>query len=121
MNIAYVNVFVSDLERAVEFYESRLGLALEHAAAEHGYASFRAGPIRLGLAVAGPDQAGLVGRHTGVGFAVDDLEVEHARLTELGVAFSEPPTRQPWGGFMALLCDPDGNVYYLDEVAAGHG
>jgi predicted enzyme related to lactoylglutathione lyase len=121
MEIAYVNVFVSDLKQAMEFYGSQLGLPLEHAAEEHGYASFRAGSVHLGVAVAGPEQAGLVGRHTGVGFAVDDLEAEHARLAGLGVAFSEPPTRQPWGGFMALLCDPDGNVYYLDEVAAAHG
>jgi predicted enzyme related to lactoylglutathione lyase len=121
MEIAYVNVFVSDLKQAVEFYESRLGLTLEHAAEEHGYASFRAGNIHLGLAVAGAGQLELVGRHTGVGFAVDDLEAEHARLSELGVSFSEPPTRQPWGGFMALMTDPDGNVYYLDEVAAAHG
>ena len=68
----------------------------------------------------GPDQQDLVGRHTGVGFAVDDLEKEHARLEEQGVAFPMPPSRQPWGGFMALVADPDGNVYYLDEVSAAH-
>ena len=121
MEIAYVNVFVSDLKQAVEFYESRLGLTLEHSTEEHGYASFRAGDIHLGLAVAGAGQSELVGQHTGIGFAVDDLEAEHARLSELGVSFSEPPTRQPWGGFMALMTDPDGNAYYLDEVAAAHG
>ena len=121
MRIAYVNVFVSDLKQAVGFYESRLGLTLGHSAEEHGYASFRAGDVHLGLAVAGADQSELVGRHTGVGFAVEDLEAEHARLSGLGVSFSQPPTRQPWGGFMALMADPDGNLYYLDEVAAAHG
>ena len=45
-----------------------------------------------------------------MGFSVTDLEVEHARLSQEGVVFSMPPTRQPWGGFMALLADPDGNV-----------
>ena len=39
----------------------------------------------------------------------------------LGVAFPKPPERQPWGGFMALFADPDGNTYYLDEVSAAHG
>jgi predicted enzyme related to lactoylglutathione lyase len=121
MVIGYVNVFVSNLPRAVEFYESRLGLALEHSDEGHGYASFQAGPVRLGLAVAGADQSDLVGRHTGVGFAVADLEADYARLSGQGVSFSMPPTRQPWGGFMALMNDPDGNVYYLDEVAAAHG
>jgi predicted enzyme related to lactoylglutathione lyase len=55
-----------------------------------------------------------------VGLAVSDLEATHARLSGLGVAFDMPPTRQPWGGFMALLADPDGNVFYLDEVSAAH-
>jgi predicted enzyme related to lactoylglutathione lyase len=27
------------------------------------------------------------------------------------------PTRQPWGGYMALLEDPDGNRFYLDQVS----
>ena len=110
----------SDLKSAVEFYEKKLGLVLENAAEEHGYASFKAGPVRLGVAVAGADQAELLGRHTGIGFAVSDLEEEHARLSSLGVSFPMPPTRQPWGGFMALLSDADGNVFYLDEVAAVH-
>jgi len=121
MKIGYVNVFVSDLGRAIGFYRDTLGLALQHAAEEHGYASFQAGAVSLGLAVPGEDQGELVGRHTGVGFAVADLEAEHARLAGEGVAFTMPPSRQPWGGFMATFTDPDGNVYYLDEVAAAHG
>lgn len=121
IQVAYVNVFVTDLERAIGFYREELGLSLAHSDTEHGYASFEAGPISLGLAVAGDEQRELVGRHTGVGLAVSDLEAEHARLEARGVAFPMPPTRQPWGGFMALVADPDGNVFYLDEVSAMHG
>ena len=120
MHVSYVNVFVEDLERAMDFYQSKLGLKLRQGDAAHGYAAFDAGPVSLGLAVAGGEHAELVGRHTGVGLAVDDLEAEHARLVALGVTFSTPPTRQPWGGFMALLKDPSGNTLYLDEVAAAH-
>lgn len=76
--------------------------------------------MSLGLAVPGPDQFELVGRHTGVGFAVADLVAEHARLAASGVRFPMEPQKQPWGGFMALFEDPDGNVYYLDEVARAH-
>ena len=120
MQIAYVNVFVSDLERAIEFYGTTLGLELEHASPEHGYASLAAGPVRLGLAVAGADQRDLVGRHTGVGLAVSDLVAEHARLAKCGVDFPMPPSEQPWGGFLALAADPDGNVFYLDQVSTVH-
>ncbi len=115
-----MNVFVRDAARAVAFYRDALGLALEHAHPEHGYAAFRAGALRLGVAAVGPGQEELVGRHTGVGFAVADLEAEHRRLAALGVAFPQPPARQPWGGFLALLADPDGNLFYLDEVSAAH-
>ena len=120
MRIAYVNIFVSDLNRAVEFYAATLGLKLNFADAEHGYASLDAGPVQLGLAKAGPDQEKLIGKHTGVGLAVEDLEAEHARLVGCNVTFEMPPTQQPWGGFMALVQDPDGNILYLDQVSAAH-
>ena len=120
MQIAYVNLFVSDLDRAIEFYATKLGLDLEVSDSEHGYASLAAGAVRLGLALPGPDQQNLVGRHTGIGLAVSDLEAEHLRLADLGVIFTMEPTKQPWGGFMALIADPDGNLLYLDEVSAVH-
>lgn len=121
MRIAYVNIFVSDLERAIAFYQGQLGFVMEAADPDHGYASFQAGQVRLGLAVAGGDHADLVGRHTGVGIDVGDLDAEHARLTTQGVRFTAPPSRQPWGGYMALVADPDGNVFYLDQISARHG
>jgi lactoylglutathione lyase len=121
MEIAYVNIFVSDLTKATEYYRDKLGLELQFSSQEHGYASFTAGSVRLGVALPGPDQTELVGRHTGVGLEVANLEAEHTRLTELGVQFTMPPTKQPWGGFMALMSDPDGNIFYLDQVSAVHG
>ena len=120
MHIAYVNLFVSDLERAVAFYEGTLGLALEQSAPEHGYASLSGGSVRLGLAVPAPDQQDLIGRHSGIGLAVSDLEAEHARLAGLGVTFPMALAKMPWGGFMALFADPDGNVHYLDQVTVAH-
>ena len=119
-HIAYVNVFVSDLDLAVEFYEQTLGLEKQFADAEFGYASFAAGPIQLGLAVAGEEQQALVGRHTGIGLCSEDLQADYARLVEKGVNFSAPPQKQPWGGFMALMNDPDGNVFYLDQIDPAH-
>ena len=52
--------------------------------------------------------------------AVDDLVAEHARLKALGVEFTMEPSKQPWGGFMAMIADPDRNILYLDEVAVMH-
>jgi predicted enzyme related to lactoylglutathione lyase len=121
MKISYINIFVSDLGRAIQFFDQYVGLSLQYSSPEHGYASFAAVGIRLGIGVPGPDQQELVGRHTGVGLEVADLEAEHARLSALGVNFTMPPTRQPWGGYMALVADPDGNVFYLDQVSPARG
>lgn len=121
MRIAYVNVFVTDLERSIGFFEKTLGLVPRTADTGHGYVSFDAGTVQIGLAQVAPDDQenrALVGRHTGIGFDVDDLVARHAELVEKGVTFPMPPERQPWGGFMALFADPDGNVYYLDQISA---
>ena len=121
MRISYVNVFVSDLSAALTFYKDALGLVVQFSSPEHSYASLSAGDVRLGLAVPGHGQAELIGRHTGIGFEVPDLEATHARLSQLGVKFTMPPTKQPWGGLMALVADVDGNIFYLDQVAVAHG
>ena len=52
---------------------------------------------------------------------VDDLDAAHAALAEKGVVFTRLPTREPWGGYMAVFADPDGNTYYLDQVPADDG
>jgi predicted enzyme related to lactoylglutathione lyase len=114
LRLAYVNVFVSDMQRAVEFYQQTLGLELKFTADEHGYASFASSGLGFGLARV---EAGspLLGQHTGIGWAVSDLEASYAELRSKGVHFTMPPTQQPWGGFMAMFADPDGNVFYLDQ------
>ena len=117
LSIGYANVFVSDLSRSIEFFRDGLGLTATVADAAHGYASFTAGPISLGLAQTDDDT--LLGRHTGLGFVVDDIDAAYAELTEKGVVFEMAPTKQPWGGTLALFKDPDGNVFYLDPGHAG--
>ena len=77
-----------------------------------GDTSFDAGAVTLGLAQA--DDASLIGRHTGVGFIANDVDARYTELTAKGVGFEMPPTKQPWGGTLALFKDPDANVYYLD-------
>lgn len=115
----YVNVFVSDIQRAVGFYRDLLGLPLQFADEKFGYASFETGTIRIGVARVEPDAPEaqlLVGRHTGVGFGVPDLDAAHRELEAKRVHFTMPPSRQPWGGYMATFADPDGNIFYLDQM-----
>ena len=114
MVLSYINIFVRDLGRAVRFYGETLGFEELFQDADFGYASFQTGPVRLAVAVT--DDETLLGRHTGIGFAVDDLIAAHQALAERGVEFSSPPEKQPWGGFMAMFLDADGNSFYLDQV-----
>ncbi len=119
LELAYVNVYVTDLARSVEFFEKTLGLGLQFSDAKFGYASLDAGPVRMGLAQVDPEDPEsrkLVGRQTGLGFGVRDVEAAHRELLARGVPFPMKPARQPWGGFMGLFADPDGNVFYLDQI-----
>ena len=58
----------------------------------------------------------LIGRHTGIAFAVPDLDAAYRELAAKRVRFTLPPTKQPWGGYLATFADPDGNIFYLDQL-----
>ena len=119
LKLSYVNIYVSDLARSLEFFSKTLGLPLQYSDDKFGYASVDAGPVRMGLAqVDDEEYEALIGRQTGLGFAVPDLVATHARLEKAGVSFTMRPEKQPWGGFMAMFADPDGNTYYLDQIQA---
>jgi predicted enzyme related to lactoylglutathione lyase len=51
-------------------------------------------------------------------FAVDDVSAEHARLSDLGVAFTQPPT-DVGTAVIAVLDDTCGNLIQLIEEKQG--
>jgi lactoylglutathione lyase len=115
-NLAMVRVFVHDFERAVRFYTEALGMTLENRADEFGWAQFATGPCSLAVERLDPDDpeaAALVGRYVGVSLRVPDLEGAYHTLVERVVQFLCPPQKQAWGGTLAHLRDPEGNVLTL--------
>jgi lactoylglutathione lyase len=104
-------IFVSSLERAVEFYRDVLCLPLR---AQGGFgAEFATGEGRLAVHEAvHPESKALVGRHTGLTFRVDGLLHFCGDLHAKGVKFIAEPTQQDFG-IMAMIADPDGNVMAL--------
>jgi len=114
MKIGYINVFVSDLEQSVRFYTEILGFSVKLEEKQFGYAAFEGGNISFALAET--DDTTLVGRHTGIGLVVNNIDAVYQALLTKGVTFEMPPTEQPWGGILALLKDPDGNIFYLDPL-----
>jgi predicted enzyme related to lactoylglutathione lyase len=115
----YATVFVHDFERAVDFYETQVGLPLRFKDERFGYASFATEGAGFSVARVdpkAPESPQLVGRHTGIGLGVPDLEKAHEALRSRGVRFVMAPTRQPWGGTLATFADPERNVLYLDQL-----
>ncbi len=108
----YVNIFVSNFQKALDFYQADLGLPLIFADEEFRYASFATPGAQL--AIVETDQQELIGRHTGIGLTVVDLDAAHRELKDR-ITFVTQPEKQPWGGYMAMISDPDNNLFYLDQ------
>lgn len=122
MLLAAARVFVHDLIAARDFYEQRLGLVIGYDGADQGFVRFDTGQMQLVLesieADAPPDEQQLVGRFTGLSFGVKDLPAVHENLVALGVRFTGVPERQPWGGWVATLADPEGNELQLVQFSS---
>ena len=106
-----ISIFVHGPEPSVSFYRDTLGLSLEREG-DFG-AEFRSGDVVLGICPARTAAARtLIGRHTGVTLAVENLAAFCVRLRRQGVSFTSELSRTPWGK-MAMIADPDGNILAL--------
>ncbi len=106
-------VFVHDLDAAQRFYEEDLGLPLNKSGS-FGFEFFETAP-HLGVHPAKhPDARPMVGRQTGITLRVTALLDLCERLTERGARIVTEPTQQDFG-MMAMVADPDGNVFALWE------
>ena len=117
MEVGYLNIFVSNLSRAIDFYTRVFGMELIDSEPQFGYARLRA--AKISIALAETDDAELYGRHTGAGLVVANLDAAYETLLAKGATFDMPPTRQPWGGRLAIVADQDQNLFYLDQ-GEGH-
>ena len=108
-----VAVFVADIDRAIGFYRDSLGLTLTKQGSFG--AEFFEGESHLSVHPANhPDAKALVGRHTGITLHVPGLLHYAGVLQAKGVRFLSQPTQMSWG-IMAMIADPDGNVFALWE------
>lgn len=120
VRLGYAILFVSDLERSIDFYRDVIGLPLRRRA--EAYAEFETAGAKFALfpRSALPE---LIGREAPEGrvpwpqgevaFICDDVDAEHARLAAAGIEILAPPTDRPWGERTLHVADPDGNVVEL--------
>ncbi|UCE91511.1 MAG: VOC family protein [Methanobacteriota archaeon] len=100
---------VSDMERALKFYNETLGLriALDARAFNHAEVGPDEPLAKIGLHATGRQSTER--RRTGVVLDTDDIYALHQRLKGQGVVFTLEPTKMPWGGIVADFLDPDNN------------
>jgi len=102
--IQHITFPVSDLKRAVDFYENVLGLKKT---GEWGnYAIFDVGGVDLALEPKGKFYIFLL---------VDDVDKAYKTFKEKGVNFVTEPKDQSWGGRTAEFLDPDGNKFIIES------
>lgn len=116
MELYAVRLFVRQWDAACDFYGQKLGLTQRFRDDDMGWAEFDLGGPCFGIERVADDDAegnSYVGRFVGVSLRVEDIQAVHKELTAKGVIFVEAPEQQPWGGWLAHLKDPDGNVLTL--------
>jgi len=123
-HVGTVSVFVSDQQRAKDFYTKVLGFELKTDAPLYPGATAR----WVAVAPAGaeteiilylPDEnwahyEQVVGKAQSITLDVSDLAAVHEELKGKGVTLVQEPDVQPWGTF-ATLQDSEGNLILLVE------
>jgi len=119
--IDYVSaVFVSDLDRAVDFYEA-LGFMVQEKREKPGVSW-----VEVALADDSNSIALItfedtdtfrdrMGGYACVAFVTDDIQRSYQQLREMGVQFQREPESRPWGDSDAVFLDQDDNKLLLVE------
>ncbi len=111
-----VTIWTDNLDPMFLFYHNVLRLPLH--SRHDGWLAFQLGEVRFNIGVhdrvqgTNPDPYRFM-PHLGV----DDIHLECRRLEEQGVEFIRPPEQEHWGGWVATLKDPDGNIVQLLQLA----
>ncbi len=113
-DLAFTILYVEDIERAAEFYRDVVGLPLAFSAP--GWVQFNTNGAALVLhpKLATQKEVRHDGQRAHVGFRVDDLDGEYARLMAKQVQFVAPPASADFGKHATFL-DPEGNAIDLLE------
>ena len=113
-----LTLWTDDLEKMFHFYNDTMLLPLH--ARHDDFIAFEFGEFRefrFNLGLHGEVQG--MSRdpyRVMANFGVDDIDQEYQRLRDQGVEFIRPPEQEHWGGWVATLKDPDGNILQLLQL-----
>jgi predicted enzyme related to lactoylglutathione lyase len=121
--VDFVAIPTKDLDAAVEFYGSTLGLHRSMYKPENNFAEFETGTVTLSVIVAEKFGLEYSPNRNALALHVDDVEAARATLTERGVEF-QGETFDTGVCHMAFFADPDGNALmfhhrYAPRIAEG--
>jgi predicted enzyme related to lactoylglutathione lyase len=110
--VDFVGVPTKDLDVAVDFYGTKLGLPNSVLVADRGFAEFETGNLTLSIIV--PDKMGMEFHRNpnAIALHVDDVATARAALEERGVTF-HGDVFDTGVCHMAFFSDPDGNALML--------
>jgi catechol 2,3-dioxygenase-like lactoylglutathione lyase family enzyme len=114
--IKFVNIPVTDQDRALEFYTKKLGLRVITDSPFNQQRRW----IELGIPRAetrivlftGPGQDKMIGGLMNLAFSAADVEATAREMKARGVDFVQEPKKADWG-MSAIFKDPDGNQFVL--------
>jgi len=110
-----VTIWTEHLDPMFHFYNDILRLPLH--SRHDDFIAFELGDIRFNIGLHGEVHGASadpyrIMPHLGV----DDIHAEARRLAEAGVEFIRLPEQEHWGGWIATLKDPDGNILQLLQL-----
>lgn len=106
---------VSDLDEALDFYMEAVGLELRRRDGNWAELGPNEPLGKIALYVPGKDEKRRPGGPTGVVFSCDSIYDLHRELVDQGVQFKLKPTKQEWGGLLAIFLDEDDNELMVME------
>ena len=112
--VSCVTFYVSDLKKAVEFYEEAFGLEKE--CEYSSYVGFECGGVEIGLTPRRKEEEQVSLVSPSLEFMADDVDKVYEHLESKGVKFIKEPHDEPWGGRQATFTDPDGNILEIVQV-----
>jgi len=110
--VDFVAIPTEDLDAAVQFYGSTLGLRRSMYRPENHFAEFETGTVTLSVIVAEKFGLGFHPNANALALHVDDVEAARATLTQRGVQFVGE-TMDTGVCHMAFFSDPAGNALML--------